>query len=42
MVDVPCISAKASSLVRVILSSFQDDGRRDSLCFTSMCDALTY
>ena len=31
--------AKASSLEQVIVSCFHDDGLRDSLCFTKMCDA---
>ena len=38
----PSRISRASSLVRVILSSFHEEGRRDSLCFTRMWEARTW
>lgn len=35
------ISSRASSLVRVIFSCLQDEGRRDWLCLTSRCEQRT-
>ena len=37
----PLISSRASSLVRVIFSCRQDEGRRDWLCLTSRCEQRT-
>lgn len=37
----PLISSRASSLVRVIFSCLQEEGRRDWLCLTSRCEHRT-
>lgn len=39
---IPLIISKASSLDRVIVSCFQEDGLLDSVCFTNKCEARTW
>ena len=41
LILLPFRISKASSFERVMLSCFQEDGRRDLQCFTRMCDACT-
>lgn len=38
---MPLMSSRASSLVLVIFSCLQEDGRRDWLCFTSRWEQRT-
>ena len=38
---IPLIISKASFLLRVIVSCFQEDGLLDSVCLTSRCEART-